>query len=115
MALREIVWGEPGALSVIIKFAVRWPAPIGLKASEIVQVAAGATGAVKLLVKLKSEGLGPPRATDETWRGAVPELMTVSVCTAPDVPWVIVGNAGAAGEKVTAVVVATPVPLRVRA
>src|SRR5258708_38134440 len=110
MALREIGCGEPGASSVIIKFAVRWPAPIGLKTSEIVQLAAGATGAVQLLVKLKSERLGPPRATDETWRGAVPELMTRSVCTAPDVPWVLVGNEGAAGTQGTALAGATPGP-----
>src|SRR5258708_38844667 len=99
MALREIGCGEPGASSVIIKFAVRWPTPIGLKASEIVQLAAGATGAVQLLVKLKSEGLGPLRETEETWRGGVPKLMTVTVCTAPDVPCGIVRNEGAAGGK----------------
>jgi hypothetical protein len=114
VALSEIVCGEPGASSVMVKFAVRWPRPIGLKKSEIVQLAAGATGDVQLFVKLKSEELGPPRATEETWRGAVPELMTVRVCTAPDVPCVIVGNEGAAGEKVTPGPVATPVPLRAK-
>src|SRR5258708_37916072 len=97
MALREIGCGEPGASSVIIKFAVRWPTPIGLKTSEIVQLAAGATGAVQLLVKLKSGGLGPLRGTEETWRGGVPKLMTGSVCTAPDVRYVVGGNEGAAG------------------
>src|SRR6266849_10998687 len=114
VALSEIVCGEPGASSVISKFAVRWPGPIGLKKSEIVQLAAGATGAVQLLVKLKSEGLGPLRAAKETLRGAVPELITVIVCTAPDVPCVIVGNEGAAGEKATPGPVATPVPFRAK-
>jgi hypothetical protein len=114
VALSEIICGEPGASSVMVKFAVRWPGPMGVKTSEIVQLAAGTTGAVQLLVKLKSEGFGPPRATDETWRGAVPELMRVSVCTAPDVPCVIVGNEGAAGEKVTPGPAATPVPFRAR-
>ncbi len=115
VALSEIVWGEPGASSAIVKFAVRWPAPIGLKTSETVQLAAGATGAVQLLVKLKSEGLGPLRETEETWRSVVPESMTVSVCTAPAVPCVIVGNEGAAGENVTpGPAAATPVPLRAR-
>jgi hypothetical protein len=33
-ALSEIVCGEPGASSVMVKLAVRWPVPIGLKASE---------------------------------------------------------------------------------
>jgi hypothetical protein len=40
--------------------------------------------------------------------------MTVSVCTVPDVPCVIVGNEGAAGEKTTPGPVATPVPFRAR-
>ena len=73
---------------------------------------AGATGAAQLLAKPNSAALEPARATDETWRGAFPELMTVSVCTPPDVPCVIVGNEGATGEKVTPGPTATPVPLR---
>lgn len=112
--MSEIVCGEPGASSVIIRFAARWPVAMGLKRSEIVQLAAGATGAVQLLVKLNSAGLAPPRATDEMWSGAFPELTTVSVCAAPDVPWVIVGNEGAAGENVTPGPVVTPVPFRAR-
>ncbi len=83
-----------------------------MKTSEIAQLAAGAIGAVQLLVKLKSEGLGPRRETEETWSGAVPELITVSVWAAPEVPSVIVGNEGTVGEKVIAATGATPVPLR---
>lgn len=87
---------------------------MGLKTSEIAQLAAGAIGAVQLLVKLKSEGLGPLRETEETWSGAVPELITVSVWAAPEVPSVIVGNEGTVGEKVIAATGATPVPLRAK-
>jgi len=72
VALSEIVCGEPGASSVIVKFAVRWPGPIGLKKSEIVQLAAGATGDVQLFVKLKSEGLGPLREAEETGEARSP-------------------------------------------
>lgn len=86
VALSEIVCGDPGASSAITKLAPRWPEPIGLKTSEIVQLAAGATGAVQLLVKLNSEALTPLRETEETWSGAVPEFKTVSDCAAPDVP-----------------------------
>ena len=111
VALREIVWGEPGASSVMVRLAVRWPAARGLKTRETVQLAVGATGAVQLLARLKSEGLGPPRTTDEMWRDVVPEFKTVSVCAPPEVPWVIVGNEGTAGEKVTPGPVATPVPI----
>src|SRR5712692_141646 len=110
VALSEIVWGEAGTSSAMVRLAVRWPAPSGLKTRETVQLAAGATGAVQLLVKLKSEGLRPPRTTDEMWRDVVPEFMTVSVCAAPEVPCVIVGNEGAAGEKVIPGPLATPVP-----
>ena len=78
------------------------------------QLADGATAAVQLLVKLKSEGLGPLRETEVTCSGAVPELMTVSVCAGLDVPSVVVGNEGADGEKVTAGAAAMPEPLRTR-
>jgi len=59
MALSETLCGEPCASSVMVNVAVRWPGPIGMNATKIVQFAAGATAAVQLLVKLKSEGLGP--------------------------------------------------------
>jgi len=52
---------------------------MGLKTSEIVQLAGGATDVEQLLVKLKSEGLGPPRETEEMWSGPVPELVIVSI------------------------------------
>ena len=114
VALRTSDCGDAGASSEINKFAVRWPGAVGLKTSEIVQLAAGATGVVQLLVKLNSEALGPPRETKETWSGAFPELITVSVWGALDVPCVVAGNDGPAGEKVTAGTAATPVPLRAR-
>ncbi len=113
VALNKIVCGEPGASSVIIKDAERCPETRGLKTNEILQLVAGATAAVQLLVKLNSEEFGPPRETEETWSGAVPELVTVSVCAAPDVPCVMVGNEGEAGEKVTiGPAAAAPEPVR---
>ncbi len=86
VALREIVWGEPGASSAMVRLAVRWPAASGLKPRETVQLIVGATGAVQLLARLKSEGLRPPRTKDEMWRDVVPEFKTVSVCAPPEVP-----------------------------
>lgn len=77
--LRVMDWGEPGASSAISKSAMRWPAAVGLKTREMVQLAPGASGAVQLLVKLKSEGLGPERETEEMCRATFPELMTVNV------------------------------------
>ena len=87
---------------------------MGLKTNKIVQFAVGATVAAQLLVKVKSEGLGPPRETDETWSAAVPVLMTVRIWAAPVVPCVIVGKEGTVGENVMAGAGATPVPVRAR-
>lgn len=56
--VRATVCGEPEASSAIIKLATRWPAAVGVKTREMTQFEPGASGAVQLLVKLKSEGLG---------------------------------------------------------
>ena len=58
---------------------LRWPAAVGLKTREMVQLEPSASGPVQLLVKRKSEGLGPARETEEMCRSASPELMTVNV------------------------------------
>src|SRR3989442_15229167 len=98
----------------MVKVAVRWPGPIGMNTTKIVQFPAGATAAVQLLVKLKSEGLGPAPATEEMWRGAFPELVMVNVCGAPVVPCVMVGKEGAVGERVTAGTAGGRGPVRTR-
>lgn len=85
-----------------------------MKTSEMAQLEPGTSGAVQLFVKLKSEGLGPPRETDEMCKVVLPELMTVNVCGALEAPWLVAGNDGADGEKVTAGAGAMPVPLRTR-
>ena len=112
--LSAMVCGDPGTLSEMTRLAVRWPGVVGLKTSEIVQLADGATGDVQLLVTLNSVGLGPVRETEETCKGALPELMAVRVCGALDDPWLVAGKDGVAGEKVTAGTAAEPVPLRAR-
>lgn len=78
------------------------------------QLEAGATGAVQLLMKVNSEAFAPLSETDDTWSGPVPELITVSVCVVPDVPWVIAGNDGSAGVRLTSGTAATPVPFSAR-
>ena len=52
---------------------------MGVKTKEMTQLEPGASGAVQLLVKLKSDGLGPASETEEIFRVVLPELMTVSV------------------------------------
>ena len=77
--LRVTVCGDPCASSAIVKSAVRWPEAVGLKTREMAQLEPGASGAVQLLVKVKSEGLAPARETEEICNEALPELVTVRV------------------------------------
>lgn len=112
--LRTTVCGDPWASSAIVRSAVRWPGAVGSKTSEIVQLEPGASGAAQLLVKLKSEGLGPVRETEEMCSVVLPELMTVKVWGALEPPCVVLGKDSAGGEKVTAGEGAMPVPLRTR-
>ena len=114
VALNTRVCGESGALSERTRLVLRWPEAVGVKTREMVQLEPGASEAVQLLVKLKSEALGPERVTEEMVKGAFPELMTVSTCGALEVPWVVEGNESEEGERVTAGAAATPVPLRAR-
>ena len=114
LPLKARLCGEPEALSETIRLAVRWPAAAGVKTTEIVQLEAGATAVVQLLVKLKSEGLEPLMETEETVRGAFPELMMVNTSGVLGVPWFVEGNVSAVGEKVTAGAAAVPVPVRER-
>lgn len=99
---------------MIIRSAVRWPGAVGLKTREMEQLEAGASGAVQLFVKLKSEGSGPVRETEEMCRVVFPELMTVKDCGKLEDPWLMDGNETAEGENVTAGAGAMPVPLRTR-
>lgn len=112
VALKEIVCGESGASSVMIKLAALWPEAVGLKTREMEQLAAGARGAVQLLETPNSEALDPLTEIEETCSGAFPELTAVSVWGVPDAPCVVVGNDGTGGERLRAGSTATPVPLR---
>ena len=96
------------------KVAVRWPGAMGLKRRAMMQLEFTPTEAEQLLVKLKSGGLGPLREMEEIMSGALPELVTVRACDGLDVPCVVVGKEGTAGEKVAAGAGAMPVPLRTR-
>jgi hypothetical protein len=59
--------------------ADRAPASAGVKATEIVQLAATASELPQVLVWLKSAGLAPITATLVTDRAALPELEMVIV------------------------------------
>lgn len=99
--------------------AVRWPGAMGLKTTEIVQLAEDASVAAQLLVKLKSEAFGPPRVTEEICSVMFPVLKTVSTWGALEVPSVVEANGGDGndiedGEKLAAGTGVAPVPLRAR-
>lgn len=79
MPLRGIVCGESGASSVMTKFALPWPEAVGLKTSEMEQLADGASGAVQVLDTPNSVALEPVREIEETCSGAFPELTAVRV------------------------------------
>jgi hypothetical protein len=112
MPLMDADWGEPGASSVTVNIATVWPVENGLNTRETVQLAAGESEGVQLLVRLNSEALDPARETEEICKGAFPELMTDMVCGALEVPCVVEGKDGEGGEKVRAGRTAMPAPVR---
>ena len=111
VALSEMLCGDPATSSAIIKVAARCPVATGLNTTEIMQLAAGATGLLHVLLALNSEALEPPSETEDTCSGAFPVLVTVNVCAALEVPCVVAGNEGPAGEMLTPGPLETPVPV----
>lgn len=105
------VCGEPGASSVMVTVAMRWPAPRGANVTVIVQFALGARAALHALFMMKSFGFAPPRITEKMFSFAVPEFVRMTFCGSPVVPWVIAGNQTFPGMSVTADAAGTPVPV----
>jgi hypothetical protein len=77
--LKVTLWGEPTPSSAIATEADRAPASAGVKATEIVQLAATASELPHVLVWLKSAALVPVTATLVIDSAAVPEFETVIV------------------------------------
>jgi hypothetical protein len=112
--LSATVWGAPGALSLTEIAAERAPAPVGLKVTEIVQLAPaasvlGATGHV--FVCAKSPAFAPPRPIELIVSAPVPEFVSVTFCAGLVVPINRLPKLRLVGENVTAGDGATPVPL----
>ncbi len=72
--LRATLCGEPVALSVIVRLPFRVPVAVGVKVTEIVQLAPAAKLVPHVLVCAKS----PDAAIDVIVRAAVPELVIVT-------------------------------------
>jgi len=97
-----ITCGESAASSVSVIVSVRSPAASGEKVATIVQVALAAIAPVQdTFVVVKSLTLFPPMTTEEMWRVAVPEFVTVIVTELLAVPCVIVAKLTGLGDTVT--------------
>src|SRR3712207_7012530 len=75
---------SPGALLAMLRLALRAPAADGVKTTVTVQASFGARVAFVqvLAVMAKSPASVPARLTVVTESGAVPELVSVTVCGA---------------------------------
>jgi hypothetical protein len=104
--------GEPEALSVNTMAEDRAPVVDGVNTTETVQVPPeGATDAHPVGVGTKSAELVPCETIDVMVSAALPELVTVKVCGAEDVPTVCEAKVRLVGstEKLAVAVVAVPV------
>jgi hypothetical protein len=108
--LRETECGDPGALSVKTTAALRAPAAVGLKVTEIVQLAPAARLAPQVVVSGKSPLL-PVSPMLEMVSAAAPVFFSVIVWAALAEPTLVSAKLKLVGLKETADV-PVPVPLR---
>jgi hypothetical protein len=112
--LRATVCGLPVASSTTESDALRAPAAVGPKVTEIVQLAPaasvlGARG--HAFVWEKSPAFVPSMPTDVIVKAAIPEFVSVTSCGELEVPTGCWPKLRLDGESVTAGAAATPVPL----
>ncbi len=111
--LRATVWllAVLPALSLMVNVALRAPAAVGPKVTEIEQVPDTAMLPVQVLAEIaKSSGLVPVMETPEIVSAPVPPLVSVTVCAELVVPTLWLLNVSEVGEGVAAGT-PTPVPL----
>lgn len=94
-------FGLPGALSVMVKDALRVPEAVGVNETFIVQTAPGARVEAQVLVWPKSLVFAPVSAILEISREAVPVFARVIVLLGLVVPTSRIGNVRLAGDNVT--------------
>jgi hypothetical protein len=98
--VRETVCGGPLALSVMVMVPVRVPPVVGVKVTEILQVAPVATLLLQVLVAAKS----PEVVIDAMLKAAWPELVSVMVCAELVEPVACAANVRLVGVSVAAAV-----------
>lgn len=84
--LKEACCGDPDALSVTDRVAVRAPVDAGLKAMKIPQVAEAASVVPQLVNSGNAAGLVPVRPMEVRFAAALPEFVTVIVWAALAIP-----------------------------
>src|SRR5437588_11092024 len=84
---RATVWGEPAALSLMSRVALRLPGADGLKRTAIVRLSPGPrVGLPGPRAAVKSAVLAPAKLTAPIVSGAEPVLVRVTVCALLVVP-----------------------------
>jgi len=110
--LRLIICGEPVALSVTRMLPVTPPVVTGAKVTEMAQLAPAASDAPQLLVSLNNPTRGELGAEMPVMvNGALPVLLSVTVCAAEVVPAAAVKLSDAGVRTATGAEAAVPEPL----
>jgi sorbitol-specific phosphotransferase system component IIC len=111
--LRLIICGETAALSVTSRLPVTLPAMAGEKVTEMVQLAPAPSDGPQLLVSLNRPISGELGAVMPVMvNGALPVLLSVTVCAAEVVPAVAEKLSDEGESEATGRGAAVPVPLR---
>ncbi len=76
----ELLWGDPGALSLTVSVAASVPTEVGLNVTEMLQDAPAASELPHIFeVTTNTDALAPPRETEVIVRVALPEFVSVKV------------------------------------
>jgi len=111
--VRDADCGEPAALSVTLRVAVKVVADAGLNVTEMLQVEEAASDVPQMLVWVKSAGLVPVIRMPVILSVALPAFERVMFCEEAVVPTLVVGKVRVDGESETmGAGVGVPVPLR---
>ena len=113
--LRATVWllAVLPALSLMVNVALRAPAAVGPKVTEIEQVPETAMLPVQVLAEMaKSSGLVPVMETPEIVSAPVPPLVSVTVCAAPCRAHALAAERQRGWAKASRPGTPIPVPLR---
>jgi hypothetical protein len=108
----DAVWGDPVALSLTLRTALKAAVDAGVKLTEMLQLDPAASEAPQELVSAKSPGSAPVRVTLAMTRAAVPEFESTTTCAPLVVLTVWLPNATVVGFSAACGVPAIPVPLR---